>query len=149
MNRILRMLDEDEIVLSWHIDNTPFERIRSRSLYDFNRINEPVVLPGSIAYQRLRDMEQEYLKKQPSQYSSTRNLSSRERPKRLSQQHDRLPPSNSNGEDNKISAARLRAQAEYEAELAALDAKRKARESTNYQSELNSSEVMLKRIVTE
>ncbi|CAF5199054.1 unnamed protein product, partial [Rotaria magnacalcarata] len=69
LNRILRMLDEDEIILGWHINSTPIGRLRSRSLYDFERTSEPTFLPGNIAYQRLREMEQEYFKKNASTQS--------------------------------------------------------------------------------
>lgn len=65
LNRILRMLDEDEINLSWRIDTTPLSRVRSRSLYDFERGGESLVLPGSIAYERLRDMEKDLYKHRP------------------------------------------------------------------------------------
>lgn len=117
LNRILRMLDEDEINLNWHIDTTPIERARSRSLYDFNRTDEKLYLPGRIAYLRLREMEDEDLKKRP-----VYPRSSGRRP-RLSHQHDQSPLTN--GQDSERSAARLRAQAEYEAELAEAERRRK------------------------
>lgn len=113
------MLDEDEISLNWRIDTTPIGRARSRSVYDFDRGGDSIVLPGRIAYERLKEMEQEDLKKRPPpQASSRRGYGQRQR---LSEQHDRPPLSN--GNDNP-SAARLRALAEYEAELAEADARR-------------------------
>ncbi|CAF1950596.1 unnamed protein product [Rotaria magnacalcarata] len=132
LNRILRMLDEDEIILGWHINSTPIGRLRSRSLYDFERTSEPTFLPGNIAYQRLREMEQEYFKKNASTQSpSYRSHDYQQRRKRLSEQHDSSSPSNSNDDNDKVSAARLQAKAEYEAELAESDTKRKAREHAN------------------
>jgi hypothetical protein len=114
------MLDEDEISLNWRIDTTPIGRARSRSVYDFDRTGDSIVLPGSIAYQRLREMEQEDLKRQPlPQYSSR----IKERRKRLSQQYDTPPLSNS--ASNNPSAARLRALAEFDAELAESEAERR------------------------
>ncbi|CAM2710152.1 unnamed protein product [Rotaria socialis] len=132
LNRILRMLDDDEIVLGWHINSTPIERLRSRSLYDFERTSEPTFLPGNIAYQRLREMEQEDSKKNISmQSSSYRSHDYQERRKRLSQQHDSSSASSYNDDNDNVSAARLQAKAEYETELAELDTKRKAREHAN------------------
>jgi hypothetical protein len=115
------MLDEDEISLNWHIDTTPIGRARSRSVYDFDRTGDTIVLPGRIAYERLREMEQEDLKKRASsQFSSRRNYGHRQR---LSEQHNHSPLLNGNG--HTPSAARLRALAEYETELAEADARRK------------------------
>ena len=114
------MLDEDEISLNWHIDTTPIGRARSRSAYDFDRTGDSIVLPGSIAYERLREMEQEDLKRQPLPQISSRT---KERRKRFSQQHDTPPLSNS--ASNNPSAARLRALAEFEAELTASEAERR------------------------
>lgn len=54
MNRILRMLGEDEISLNWRLDLTPLGKARSRSPYDFDRWANATVLKGSIAYERLR-----------------------------------------------------------------------------------------------
>ena len=102
------MLDEDEIALNWRIDTTPISRARSRFLYDFDRTGDSLVLPGNIAYQRLREGEREDLKKQAASTSSSTRT-----PK------VRAPPSNDS------SAARLRAIAEYDAALAEAEAKRK------------------------
>jgi len=127
------MLDEDEISLNWHFDTTPIERARSRSVYDFDRTGDTIVLPGRIAYERLREMEKELLKNQPvPQVPSRRNYGRRQK---LSEQPDHLPLSNGNG--NTPSASRLRALAEYEAELAEANARRQrqAEENEKNQSE--------------
>ncbi|CAF3582941.1 unnamed protein product [Rotaria sp. Silwood1] len=126
LNRILRMLGEDEIFLGWYFDTTPIGRMRPRSYYEFDRINEPIVLPGSIAYQRLREMEKDDHKKRPSSYVSyQRPYPNRERRNRISEEHDNSPVSNS--DDDR--ASRLRAKAKYEAELAEYDEKRRAKKS--------------------
>ena len=54
MNRILRMLGEDEISLTWRTDLLPIGRSRNRFPYDFERTGSTFVLQGSIAYERLR-----------------------------------------------------------------------------------------------
>ncbi|CAF3015656.1 unnamed protein product [Rotaria sp. Silwood2] len=137
LNRILRMLDEDEIVLNWYIDTTPIGRARSRSLYDFDRINEPIVLPGNIAYQRLREMEQEDFKIRPSsQVPYNRNYQNRERRNRISEQHDDSPVSNSDSDRE----SRLRAKAQYEAELAEYDEKRRAKKSVRIKDDYDKPE---------
>jgi hypothetical protein len=124
------MLGEDEIALNWHIDTTPLGRARSRSVYDFDRMGDIRVLPGRIAYERLREMEHETLKKQPtSPLSSGRSYGRRQR---LSQQTDGAPLSN--GNCNTPSAARLRALAEYEAELAEAAARRQRQAKENEKS---------------
>jgi hypothetical protein len=115
------MLGEEEIILDWRLGTTPIGRSRSRSVYDFDRIGDTKFLPGRIAYERFREMEQEYLKNQPiSQVPSRRGYGHRQR---YSEQHDHPPLSNENG--NTRSASRLRALAEYEAELAEAEARRK------------------------
>jgi hypothetical protein len=48
------MLDEDEFSLSWRMGLSPIGRARSRSVYEFDRWNNPAVLKGNIAYERLR-----------------------------------------------------------------------------------------------
>jgi hypothetical protein len=127
------MLGEDDIRLFWHIDTTPLGRARSQLDYNFERTNGTIVLPGRIAYERLRQMEQEDFKKQPSR----RVNEFRERRQRLSEQPDNSSLSYSNGGRNKPSASHLRALAEYEAELAASDAKRRqAKEKEKYRSKL-------------
>jgi hypothetical protein len=124
------MLGEDEIALNWHIDTTPIERARSRSLYDFDRIGDTKFLPGRIAYERLREMEQENLKKRPASHVPSSRTHGY-RPK-SSEQHDQS--SLSNGTSSTPSAARLRALAEYEAELAEAEARRRqAKENENSQ----------------
>jgi len=54
LNRILRMLGEDEISLNWRIDLSTVGRARARSAQDFDRWANSLVLKGSIAYERLR-----------------------------------------------------------------------------------------------
>jgi hypothetical protein len=122
------MLDQDEIALNWRIDTTPIGRARSRSHYDFDRIGDSTALPGRIAYERLRESEQEASKKRPSLSIPTRPV--REHRQRSSEQHDRSPLGNSNG-GAKPSTARLRALAEYEAELAKSDAERRRQAKEN------------------
>ena len=114
------MLGEDEIVLNWHIDTTPIDRARSRLVTDFDRFGDPKYLPGRIAYERLREMEQEDLKRRPAPPVSYRR-SYAGRPK-SNEQDDQS--SLSNGTGSTPSAARLRALAEYEAELAEAEAQR-------------------------
>ena len=115
------MLGEDEIALNWFIDTTPIDRARSRSLYDFDRVGGARVLPGRLAYERLREIEREDVKRRPvPQVSSRRSYSSRP----TTNGHDQAA-SSSDGNSNKSSAARLRALAEYEAELAEAEAKRR------------------------
>ncbi|CAF0927437.1 unnamed protein product [Rotaria sordida] len=136
LNRILRMLDEDEVFLSWYIDTTPLGRIRSRSYYSFDRINEPLVLPGSIAYQRLREMEKNDNRSRSSSYTPYRRpYENRERRNRLTEEHDYSPNRNSN--DN--NASRLRAKAEYDAELAEYDAKRQAKKDVRIKDDNDKS----------
>jgi hypothetical protein len=48
------MLGEDEISLNWRLDLSPIGKARSRSLYDFDRWSNALVLQGSMAYERLR-----------------------------------------------------------------------------------------------
>lgn len=122
------MLDEDEITLNWHIDTTPIGRARSRSLYDFNRIGETSALPGRIAYERLREMEQEDMKKRPSSQFPSRRVYRQ----RSSEQH------NYSGSNHTPSASRLRALAEYDTELAESEERRKreAEENEKYRSKL-------------
>ena len=111
------MLDEDEIALNWRIDTTPISRARSRSLYDFERTGDSIVLPGSIAYQRLREWEREDLKRQAasSPSSATRKPILRTSRPRPTEETD----------SGASSTARLRAIAEYDASLAEIEAKRK------------------------
>lgn len=52
------MLGEDEISLNWRLDLTPVGRARSRSPHDFDRWANSLVLKGSIAYERLRVMQE-------------------------------------------------------------------------------------------
>jgi hypothetical protein len=137
LNRILRMLDQDEIALNWHIDTTPIGRTRSRSVYDYDRTGDTMNLPGRIAYQRLRERELEDLKRQPSPQVSSRVHGLRERRQRLSQQHDTPPLSNSDNDGHNPSAARLRALAEYDAELAEYDAKRRLAKEKKRQEDDN------------
>lgn len=73
------MLDEDEINLSWRIDTTPLSRVRSRSVYDFERGGESLVLPGSIAYERLREMEKELYKRRPTSRPAKSNVDDEEK----------------------------------------------------------------------
>lgn len=109
------MLDEDEIALSWRIDTTPISRGRSRSHYDFERGGESIVLPGSIAYQRLREMEKEDMKRQPVTYSPRRPTSASRVPRLKLEERD----------EKDTSAARKKALEEYEAELAEAEARRR------------------------
>jgi hypothetical protein len=55
------MLDEDEFSLSWRMGLSPIGRARSRSVYEFDRWNNPAVLKGNIAYERLRVINELYL----------------------------------------------------------------------------------------
>jgi len=48
------MLGEDEFSLNWRTDLLPIGRGRSRSVYDFDRWSNALVLKGSMAYERLR-----------------------------------------------------------------------------------------------
>lgn len=82
MNRILHMLDQDEVVLNGHLTASSLGRSRSNSRsYDFNR----TCLPGNIAYLRLREREEEDLKRRSlsSTYVSRRPY---ERKRRISEQ---------------------------------------------------------------
>ena len=54
LNRILRMMGEDEISLNWRTDLLPIGRARNRFPYDFDRAGNTLVLQGSVAYERLR-----------------------------------------------------------------------------------------------
>jgi hypothetical protein len=121
------MLEQDEIVLNWHIDTTPIGRARSRSIYNFDRTGNTIVLPGRIAYQRLRDTEEEYLKRRASSQVPVRRTYQRQQ--RLSQQHDYSPVTNSDeaSKTPSASSSRQRALDEYNAELAESEAKRKAK----------------------
>ncbi|UJR13707.1 hypothetical protein I4U23_000718 [Adineta vaga] len=76
LNRILRMLNQDDASLHWHIDTTAERsRLNSRS-YNFDRS----CLPGNIAYLRLREREQQDLKKRStSMYSNPRPYERRRR----------------------------------------------------------------------
>lgn len=48
------MLGEDEFSLNWRSCLLPIGRGRSRSLYEFDRWSNTLVLKGNIAYERLR-----------------------------------------------------------------------------------------------
>lgn len=117
------MLGEDEITLNWFIDTTPIDRGRSRSLYDFDRVGGNRVLPGRLAYERLRELERDDAKRRPvPPTASRRSYSSRP----TTNGRDQTPATSSSDENSKkSSAARLRAMAEYEAELAEAEAKRR------------------------
>lgn len=54
------MLGEDEFSLNWRLDLSPTGRARSRSPYDFDRWSSAVTLQGSIAYERLRVINEFY-----------------------------------------------------------------------------------------
>jgi hypothetical protein len=54
------MLDEDEFSLNWRIDLSPIGRARSRSVFDFDRSHNTIVLHGSYAYERLRVIKEFY-----------------------------------------------------------------------------------------
>ena len=54
------MLGEDEFTLNWRTALLPIGRARSRSVYEFDRWNNALVLQGSIAYERLRVIKELY-----------------------------------------------------------------------------------------
>ncbi len=54
------MLGEDEISLNWRLDLSPIGRAQARSLHDFDRWANTLVLKGSMAYERLRVIKELY-----------------------------------------------------------------------------------------
>ena len=128
------MLGEDEISLNWRLDLSSIDRIRSRALYDFDRWSNTLNLQGSLAYERLRDMEPDSGKTARSamQSSSNRRIQDlRDRRQRFfSEQRDY--PSGSSA----ASSSRSRALAEFETGLAESSAKRQRQSEEN---RLNSS----------
>ncbi|CAF4526123.1 unnamed protein product [Rotaria sp. Silwood1] len=133
LNRILRMLGEDEFALSWRTDFLPIGRAYSRSVYDFDRWRNTVTLQGNIAYERLRDLEHDYSKHTnlPTIPSSSRRVQElRERRKRFSEQRDHPSSSRTRG-GSVSSSARLQALAEYDTALAESEAKRKRQAEEN------------------
>ena len=55
------MLDEDEFSLNWRVALSPVGRARARSLFEFDRTNNTLVLQGSLAYERLRVIKELYI----------------------------------------------------------------------------------------
>ncbi|CAF0986242.1 unnamed protein product [Adineta ricciae] len=83
LSRILRMLDQDDVILNGHLAATSLGRPRSNSRsYDFNR----TCLPGNIAYLRLREREQEDLKRRSLSSSTYVSRRPYERRRRISEQ---------------------------------------------------------------
>ncbi|CAF0986559.1 unnamed protein product [Adineta ricciae] len=83
LSRILRMLDQDDVILNGHLAATSLGRSRSNSRsYDFNR----TCLPGNIAYLRLREREQEDLKRRSLSSSTYVSRRPYERRRRISEQ---------------------------------------------------------------
>ncbi|CAF0751621.1 unnamed protein product [Adineta ricciae] len=129
LNRILRMLGEDEISLNWRMDLSPMGRSRCRSAFEFDRSNNPLVLKGNIAYERLRDLEQQtfrYVREPSAPVTSRRVQEIRERRQRFSEQREFLPSSSSTGitYPASSSSSRSRALADYDNAIAASDRKR-------------------------
>ncbi|CAF1448104.1 unnamed protein product, partial [Didymodactylos carnosus] len=58
LNRILRMLDQEELDIFYRYDTLPIGYSRYRNLYEFDRFSYIYRLPGSDAYKRLKAMEQ-------------------------------------------------------------------------------------------
>ncbi|CAF0875371.1 unnamed protein product [Rotaria sordida] len=142
LNRILRMLGEDEFTLNWRTDLLPMGRGRYRSAYAFDRWSSGYNLQGCIAYERLRDLEHDHSKHTnlstiPSS-PSRRVQELRERRKRLSE-----PPDYSNraGSSGSItSSARLQSLAEYDTALAESETKRQRQAEENRLNTLKNDE---------
>ncbi|CAF3879351.1 unnamed protein product [Adineta steineri] len=144
LNRILRMLGEDEINLNWRADLLPIGRARRRTLYEFNQLNNTLVLKGSIAYERLRDLEHETFQRtrEPSMPTSSRRVQElRERRQRYSEQRE-CPSSSLNGTaaSSSSSSSRLRALNEYDTALADSEKKRQQQAEENRLNALKNKE---------
>ncbi|CAF3885816.1 unnamed protein product [Rotaria magnacalcarata] len=141
LNRILRMLGEDEFNLNWRTEFLPMGRARTRSAYDFDQWSRAMTLKGSIAYERLRELEHDSTKVGGATLPTTsrRVQELRERRQRLSEQRE-FVPSPSGRASSVAASSRLQAVAEYDTALIESETKRKRQAEENRPNTPNNEE---------